>query len=447
MYGTTIAHGLARLSLGLFALFSTAADAQTADLAVSIDDGIERVVAGATLSTYRVDVTNRGPDASLARVLIAETYPELLCIWQCTSAAGGAACPVLPQNYYVNQTHELPAGSSLVYTADCRTDWTASGTVRGTANVDAVDGGTDPAPADNRDEDVNVVDRIADLAVTTTIDPPEAVAGSSARAIVVAENLGPSRVDDVRLFGAVPTAASSCRWQCLSSSSGAPCNAGGSGALDHTMRLEPRERVTFQLGCELSGYARGTLVQTATIGSSVPDPDPANNSASDTRPLALRARYGTEVSADADRVRPGDVLNYRIFAVASGPTQLLRSHLDIRFAPHCADVQWQCRSDGAACPVAGGSGDVSLDPMASRYAMMITATCRVAASTPDGTLLLTAATLTDAEVTNLDANGTSSHGAIVGTPASIPALSPLALAALACGIALAGWRRGRARGP
>lgn len=447
MFGRTATPGLAALVLFFCALFSTAGIAQTADLAISIDDGIARAVAGATQSTYRVDVINRGPDAARARVAIAISYPDLLCAWQCTSATGGAVCPVLPVNYYVDQTHELPSGSTLVYTGTCSTTRDAVGTVHGYARIEALDGSTDPTPADNNDEDVNTVDRIADLAITTTSNSPEIVAGGAASYTIVAENRGPSTADGVNVASATPAGAFSCFWRCLDSSAGSVCNANGTGDLAHTIRLQPNERVSYGYSCSLRPETRGTIVNTATISSALTDPEPANNTASDTRTLALRANYGTLITANADRVRPDDVLNYRISVGNSGPSALFGARYEIRFPSQCIEVRWQCEQGlGDGCPSDSGNTDiVTTTPIFLHHWLLFSATCRVAPTTPDGATLLATATLTDPDTTNLNATAASSHAAIVSVPRPIPALSPLALATLALGVAVIALRRRRIR--
>ena len=77
-----------------------------------------------------------------------------------TYTAGGATCTAGPFVTHINDTVNLPAGSSVTYTSVCSVDGGASGSLVNTATVSASGGVTDPVSGNN-----SASDRIAGLTV------------------------------------------------------------------------------------------------------------------------------------------------------------------------------------------------------------------------------------------------------------------------------------------
>ena len=91
-----------------------------ADLAITKDDGQTTAVPGQTV-TYTVTATNNGPE-DVVDATVADTMPAVLTgvTWTC-AAAGGASCTANGAGD-INDTVDLPVGSSLTYTVVADTD-------------------------------------------------------------------------------------------------------------------------------------------------------------------------------------------------------------------------------------------------------------------------------------------------------------------------------------
>ncbi len=128
----------------------------TADVGVTLDDGVESARPGDTLS-YTLTVSNQGPDA-VAGVAVATTLSTRLTGigWTCV-AAGGATCAANGSGDVADSV-DLPAGDSVTYTITATVAATADGPIESTATATLPAGSVDPDPADNTASDVDALD-------------------------------------------------------------------------------------------------------------------------------------------------------------------------------------------------------------------------------------------------------------------------------------------------
>ncbi len=126
----------------------------------------------------------------------------------------------------------------------------------------------------------------ADLAITKTDGQTTAVAGQPVTYTIVASNAGPSAVTGATVADTVPAAITGATWTCASAAGGT-CAASGSGNINDTVNLPVGGTVTYTLTGTINPSATGSLSNTATVTApgGVTDPNPANNSATDTDPL------------------------------------------------------------------------------------------------------------------------------------------------------------------
>ena len=151
-----------------------------------------------------------------------------------------------------------------------------------------------------------VVTPQADLAVTKTDGQTTVVPGQPIVYTIVVTNAGPSAANNATVADTPPGALTSVTWSC-SSSAGSTCPASGAGAINHTVSLAVGGALTYTMNATLSPSATGTLVNTASVAApgGTPDPNAANNSATDTdtiTPLATGAEgelvHGTRLRGD-----------------------------------------------------------------------------------------------------------------------------------------------------
>ncbi len=128
----------------------------------------------------------------------------------------------------------------------------------------------------------------ADLAITKTDGVASYTPGGSTTYTIVASNSGPDAATGVTVADTF-AAVLSCSTTSVAAG-GATGNTAGpfAGNINNSgITLPSGASVTYTSVCSVSGAASGNLVNTATVASAITDPDPANNSATDTDTQAL----------------------------------------------------------------------------------------------------------------------------------------------------------------
>lgn len=251
----------------------------SADLSITKTDGVTTAVPGASV-TYTITASNAGPDPSNATV--ADTFPAIQsCTWTC-APSGGASCAANGSGN-INDAVFLPVSGTATYTAVCNIAASATGTMVNTATVSGPL--NDSNPGNNSATDVDTLTPTADLSITKTDGSATATPGSSTTYTIVASNAGPSNAPGATVADTFP-ATLTCNWTCVGAGGGT-CTAGGSGNISDTVNLPAGGSTTYTAVCAISGAASGTLSNTTTVAApgGVTDPNPGNNSATDTDTL------------------------------------------------------------------------------------------------------------------------------------------------------------------
>jgi uncharacterized repeat protein (TIGR01451 family) len=257
----------------------------TADLSITKTDGSATEVPG-TPVTYTITVTNSGP-SDVSGATVADTFPaELTGVTFTSVAAGGATGNTAAGSGNINDTVNMPSGSSITYTVNATVAASATGSLSNTATVTAPGGVTDPTPGNNSATDTDTLAPSADVSVTKTDSADPVQAGSNITYTITVTNNGPSDAQSLSLSDAVPanttlvsvtTPAGWTRTDLVP--------AGGTGTLTFTRpTLAAGVSSVFTVIVNVTaGTANGTTISnTATVSSSTADPTPGNNSATET---------------------------------------------------------------------------------------------------------------------------------------------------------------------
>ncbi len=367
-----------------------------ANLGITKTDGVTTATPGGSV-TYTITASNAGP-SNAPGATVADTFPaSLTCTWTCVGAGGGTCTASGSGN--INDTANLPAGGITTYTASCTISPSATGTLSNTATVTAPAGVTDPTPGNNSATDSDTLGASADLSITKTDGVTTATPGGSVTYTITAANAGPSNATGATIADTFP-ASLTCTWTCVGAGGGT-CTASGSGNINGTVNLPSGGSVTYTASCAISPSATGSLSNTATITApaGVTDPNPANNSATDTDTLSASADLAITVTNGVTTAIPGGSVTYTITASNAGPSNATGATVADTF-PASLTCSWTCAGAGGGTCTASGSGNINGSVnLPSGGSVVYTASCAISASAT-GSLSNTATVTAPAGVTD-----------------------------------------------
>jgi uncharacterized repeat protein (TIGR01451 family) len=331
---------------------------EEADLAISKTDGITTVDTGGSL-TYAIVASNNGPTAVVG-ASVADSLPtDLTCNWTCTGNAGGS-CDASGSGD-IAELVDLPVGASATFTVGCTVAAVSANTsISNTATITPPMGITDPTSGNDSATDVDALIRLSDLSIIKSDGVATVAAGGTTTYTIVVGNSGANdaAVTTTDMF---PAALTGCTWTCAASNG--TCTSSGSGDIADAGLIDAGGSLTYTATCGVSVAASGNLVNTASVtleGMSTSDPDPSNNSATDTDAIVGVYDVGLTLTDNRENVKLGDTLNY-IITVGNpvGPSTASSQVSDILPA-ELSGGTWVCVPfGGASC--SGGFGNVLND--------------------------------------------------------------------------------------
>ncbi|MCP4550397.1 MAG: DUF11 domain-containing protein [bacterium] len=190
----------------------------------------------------------------------------------------------------------------------------------------------------------------ADLAVSKTDGLAEAVPGESIEYTITVTNNGPSGVGDALVEDTL-TADLTCSWTSLATGSASGSAGSGSGNISETIDLPAGGSMTYTLDCDIDPAATGTLSNTASVSTTVPDPVAGDESKLDETNLAPAADLSLVKDSSAAAVGIGRAITYTLHVTNGGPsTASAVSVVDdlpagVAFVS-ASETDWTCGEDG-----------------------------------------------------------------------------------------------------
>ncbi len=244
---------------------------------------------------YVLTLSNAGPANLAGSTTVSDIVPAAIgsVTWVCTVTMGSADCDTAGAgtggagsgNAVSLPRIQIDSGAEI----RIQIDGTAisAGTITNTATATITPGLTDPSPANNTATATTVISvPTADLSITKTNDAGTVTAGGVTAYRITVLNPGPSAADGTTLTDPGAAGLSKLSVSC-SASGGAICPGGLSTATFQAgvqiPTLPPGGSVAFELNAQVTAGS-GSVVNTASITPppALNDPNPANNTASDT---------------------------------------------------------------------------------------------------------------------------------------------------------------------
>ncbi len=231
-----------------------------ADLRISKSDDVDPVNAGDQV-VYTIQVSNDGPSDAVG-VTVEDTLPAGMTL---VSTSG---CANDPNGVPSCNLGDLAVGASVSYSVTVEVDAGVSGTLTNTAVVSATT--PDPDGGNNTATEPTTVGAAADLRITKVSDVQYIQGGGTIVYTLEVSNHGPSDARDVVVNDSLPAGMSPVATTgCDNDPMGVPdCNLGD---------IPVGSSKTYTIEVTVDQGISGDLVNTASVSSSTPDPNPGNN--------------------------------------------------------------------------------------------------------------------------------------------------------------------------
>jgi uncharacterized repeat protein (TIGR01451 family) len=338
---------------------ATLASTGQADLNITKTDGVTTAVAGTNV-TYTIVAGNTGPDpVAGANVIDNPPGSETFVSWTCAPSAG-AACGTASGSGPISALVSIPVNGSATFTVVAAIAPNAVGTVVNTAMIVAPGSVVDFNQGNNSATDTDTLLSQADLSITKTDGSAAYTPGASVTYTIVAGNSGPSSVTGALVTDALPPAIAGATWT-VAYTDGASGPASGSGNINALVNLPVSATATFTVTGIVSTSATGTLVNTATITvpAGTTDPNPANNSATDTDTIAPIADLGITKTDGSATYTPGSAITYTIVASNAGPSAVTGATISDALPPTISGTTWTVSYNAGASGPANGAGNIA----------------------------------------------------------------------------------------
>ena len=303
---------------------ATATVAANVDVAITKTASPARATPGAPM-TFTLSATNNGP--SLARAAsITDLLPAPLVFNSVTNANGTCTAPA-PGTVGGTITCGVgdipPDGSTRSVTVNVTVPSSFTTPVTNTATVTSQ--GTDLNPANNTAAYEVSASPVADLsvakAVTSPAPPDPLVAGTPVTWHLTVTNDGPSDATGVQVTDPIPSAFITG----VTASFGSPatlCAVAGTTVTCNIGALASGQSVVVTVSGTVPAAApnNSTLINTATVTSTTPDPTASNNSDTTVSTIVTRADLGITKTASSPTVDAGGTVTFTFTVTNNGPS-------------------------------------------------------------------------------------------------------------------------------
>ncbi|MDN9988805.1 DUF11 domain-containing protein [Clostridioides difficile] len=278
----------------------------SADIEVIKTSNMDTAVPEETFS-YTITVTNLGPSAAQS-IVLTDDIPDVILNPE-YSLDGGVTFQPWNGNLSIGT---LDAGEIRSIIIRGTVSQTAVGTIINTATISSPT--PDPNPDNNTSTDETDISPLADISVIKGNEPVAIPGGRFIYGIEIA-NAGPSFAENVTLTDNIPASILNPEYSIDNGVTFQPWN----GSLN-IGTLDAGEIRNIIIRGTVSQTAIGTIINTATVSSTTPDPNLNNNTSTSEAEVSSSADISVVKRSNQTVVVPGDVLDYTIEVRNAGPS-------------------------------------------------------------------------------------------------------------------------------
>ncbi|MEA2336602.1 MAG: hypothetical protein QOE82_609, partial [Thermoanaerobaculia bacterium] len=348
---------------------STAYVAPHADMQISATDSPDPVFPDGNI-TYTVTVTNAGPDATTNATMNVVLNNTLR--WQSMSVPAGWTCPSLAVGHGASFTctaANLATPTTSVFTIVLKAGSAQFGINNQTIN-EVFTTGSDWADPNNANNAVTVSTAYqtlhADMQITGSDSPDPVAPDGNITYTVTVTNAGPDAATNATMNVILNN---TLRWQSMTVPAGWTCPSlavghGASFTCTAANLATPTTSVftiVLKAGLAQFGNSNQTINQTFTTGSSVADPNNANNAVTvSTSYVVPVANLAVTNSDTPDPVNSGATITYTQTITNNGPDAAANAKITesigsgVTFQSIIAPAGWSCTT-----PAVGGTGVIN----------------------------------------------------------------------------------------
>jgi uncharacterized repeat protein (TIGR01451 family) len=322
------------------------------DLLLTQNDSVDPSLAGKQL-TYTIQVRNNSSSMATG-VVVTDSMPSGVPFVSASSTKGSCT---RSGNILTCRIPSLAAAASATITLILKP--TAPGTISNTATAEANE--PESNPPDNSSTESATISPSSDLKVTVT-DGKSAIAAGQADAYTIrVTNLGPSNVTGATVADTFPGIFTGVTFTATQSGGASGFTATGTGKINDTVTMPTGSVITYKATGKVNSAATGTLSNTATVtaSSGVPDPNTANNTATDSDTITLSADLKVSVNDGKTATVAGRMNTYTIVLTNGGPSNVSGAVINDSFPSTFTGVTYTATQTGGASGFsANGSGDI-----------------------------------------------------------------------------------------
>jgi uncharacterized repeat protein (TIGR01451 family) len=340
-------------------------DTSSAPLVPTADVNVVKSHSPATLIpgqpvTYMVVVSNDGP-SSVSSVQVNDSLPNDIvgAVWTCVSSPGSSCDNAVGLGSIDTSVDLLPAGSTT-FVVNGTVKPASNGLLANTATIVLPVDIIDSTPNDHVSVDSTVLQPTTELSISKTDNQTSVIPGTATSYTIVVTNNGPSYAVGVSVLDSLPSALQNPTWTCIVSGDGSCGNATGIGSIASTVSLAPNAMATFIVNGVINPSAVGTLTNTASLvlPDGATDPNPSNNSASDSSVLTPTADISVVKTNGRADSAPGAPVSWTITATNNGPSFSPGTSITDSLPTSVLGASWSCHA-AQACTISNGVGNVN----------------------------------------------------------------------------------------